>query len=134
MRLTAPDHRPHPAAFLSLNAYGPEEVPCLAQTCWVRPCVPGARDRHGNLGLDLSLQRAGWLILHCSFEPTMATDEIHYISMSKSGTFDIQCDVKVILKGGDGIHWEGEKLVLPETKAGRHAEGAWTFSFEHAML
>ena len=54
--------------------------------------------------------------------------------MSKSRTFDIQSDVKVSLKGGKGIHWEGEKLVLPETKADRHAEGAWKFSFEHAML
>ena len=62
------------------------------------------------------------------------SDESHYISMSKSRTFDIQCDVKVSLKGGEGIHWEGKKLVLPETKAGRHAEGACKFSFERAML
>ena len=85
-----------------------------------------------RLGFVITTRRLADFAL--PFEPTMATDEILYISMSKSRTFDIQCDVKVSLKGGEGIHWEGEKLVLPETKAGRHAEGAWTFSFEHAML
>ncbi len=77
--------------------------------------------------------------------------------MTKSRTFDIQCDVKASWKGskeffGNGSSWSYRKRKFSTLYTdvwqssvhcasqvvlrapGRQAKGSWTLSFEHAML